>query len=46
MNSRTHNLENYERQNKLQVETEKIGLDRELGEAFTDANNIEDILET
>ena len=42
----TTNLENWGRKNKIQDQTKKMGLVRELGEAFKDTKNIGDILET
>ena len=46
MNLRTTNLENWGRQNKIQDQTEKMGLVRELGEAFKDTQIMRDILKT
>ncbi len=46
MNLRTTNLENWGRQTKIQDQTEKMGLVRELGEAFKDTKVIAAVLKT
>ena len=46
INSRTHNLQNLGRENKIQVETEKMGLVRELGESFKDTKILETFKKT
>ena len=46
MNLGTTNLENWGRKNKIQVETEKMGLVRELGEAFKDTKIMRAVLKT
>ena len=46
MNLGTTNLENWERQRKIQDQTEKMGLVRELGEAFKDTIIMRGVLKT
>ena len=46
MNLGTTHLENWGRQDKIQDQTEKMGLVRELGEAFKDTKIMRDILKT
>ena len=46
MNIRTTNLDNWGRQNKIQDQTEKMGLVRELGEAFKDTICFAAVLKT